>query len=124
MLHYNCGKFDWPRTLRLSPSRIHREKPASPGKGKPSMFSSECNQAADSLMDSGLCEDCFAEADDRREEIIHLARQQHQREGVIEIDDDALLSEGNANGCYMTVWVWLSFVGTRFNQEKGDENES
>jgi predicted amidophosphoribosyltransferase len=39
------------------------------------MLCSKCNQAADTLTDSGLCEDCHAQAEGRRFEIIELARQ-------------------------------------------------
>ena len=33
--------------------------------------------------------------------MIELAREQRQEEGLVEIDDDARLSEGNDNGCYV-----------------------
>ncbi len=76
------------------------------------MLCSKCNQSFDSLMDEGLCSDCYAEADDRRLEIVELARNEHQKDGEAEIDDNAQLSEGNDNGCYVQAWVWVGFSGT------------
>ncbi len=87
------------------------------------MICSKCNQAFDSLLDDGRCEDCHAQADDRRLEIINLARQQRQVEGAVEIDDNAQLSEGNDNGCYVQAWVWVSFSGTPFDKEKEEHDE-
>jgi hypothetical protein len=87
------------------------------------MLCSKCNQAANSLTDAGLCEDCHTQAEDRRCEIIELAREQREIEGAVEIDDKALLSEGNDNGCYVAAWVWVDFAGTQFDKEKEENNE-
>jgi hypothetical protein len=87
------------------------------------MLCSKCNQSADTLTDGGLCKDCHAQAEERRDEIIELARQQRELEGAVEIDDTALVSEGNANGCYVAAWVWCDFEGTPFDKEKGEANE-
>jgi hypothetical protein len=87
------------------------------------MLCSKCNQSFDSLTDQGICTDCYAEADDRRLEIIELAREQRAIEGAVENDDNALLSEGNDNGCYVAAWVWVDFSCTKFDKEKGQENE-
>ena len=84
------------------------------------MLCSKCHQSADGLTDSGLCAECHTPAEERRVGIIELARQQHQQEGLIEIDRNAQVSEGNANGCYVQAWVWVDFAGTRFNKEKGE----
>jgi len=73
------------------------------------MSCSKCNQSFDSLTDEGLCADCYAEADDRRLEIVEPARNEHQKDGEVEIDDNAQFSEGNDNGCYVAAWVWVSF---------------
>ena len=83
------------------------------------MLCSKCHQAADSLLDSGLCADCHAPAEERRLAIIKLARSQHEEEGQVEIDDNAPLSEGNDNGCYVQGWVWVDFTGTHLDKEKG-----
>lgn len=42
---------------------------------------------------------------ERRAEIIKLARQECDEEGVCEIDDDAKVSEGDDNGAYVQAWV-------------------
>ena len=85
------------------------------------MFCSKCNQSADLLRDGGLCEDCHAQSEERRFEIIDLARDQRQEEGLVEIDDNAQVSEGSDNGCYVQAWVWVSFTGTIFDKEKGED---
>jgi hypothetical protein len=87
------------------------------------MICSKCNQAFDSLMDEGLCTDCYQQAESRRLGIIDLARDYHQREGAVEIDDDAELSESNDNGCYVAAWVWVGFAGTEFDKEKKENDE-
>ena len=84
------------------------------------MRCSKCNESTDAFTDRGLCPDCHLEAEERRSEIIELAREQRQEEGLVEIDDTAQLSEGNDNGCYVAAWVWVDFSGTTF--EKGDAN--
>lgn len=61
---------------------------------------------------------------ERRREIVSLADDVLGVEGHIEIDDDALLSEGENNGCYVQAWVWLPFDGTKFDKEKEEENEN
>jgi len=87
------------------------------------MICTNCKQEADTLPDDRLCEACFADSEERRLEIIELARQQCQVEGAVEIDDDATLSEGNENGCFVRGWVWADFNGTKFDKETGDANE-
>jgi hypothetical protein len=87
------------------------------------MLCSKCNQSAEALTDGKLCQTCHAESEDRRCEIIELAREQREIEGAVEIDDNALLSEGNCNGCYVAAWVWVDFARTKFDKEKGEESE-
>jgi len=59
---------------------------------------------------------------ERKEEIRQLAREEHQCDGVIEIDSNAAISEGCDNGCYVAAWVWVDFSGTPFDKKKeGDE---
>ena len=84
------------------------------------MLCSKCHQSADSLLDSGLCADCHAPAEERRLAIIGLAQSRYEQEGSVEIDDNAHLSEGNDNGCYVQAWVWVDFARTRFDKEKED----
>jgi hypothetical protein len=81
------------------------------------MLCSKCHQSAEGLTDAGLCEDCYTQAEERRLGIIELAREQHQEEGEVEIDDNAQLSEGDDNGCYVQAWVWADFGGTKFDKE-------
>ena len=57
---------------------------------------------------------------------IELAREQHERYGEVEIDDDAKtshpeLSDVVENGTYVQAWVWVDFSGTKLDQEP-DEN--
>jgi hypothetical protein len=81
------------------------------------MLCSKCNESADALTDDGFCADCHMESEERRSEIIELAREQRQEEGAVEIDDNATLSEGSGNGCYIQAWVWVDFAETRFDKE-------
>ena len=71
------------------------------------MLCSKCNESADALTDNGLCVDCHMEVEERRLDIIDLARERHGEEGAVEIDDNAQLSEGDDNGCYVQAWVWV-----------------
>jgi hypothetical protein len=57
----------------------------------------------------------------RRTQIVELARTQCQEEGGVEIDDNAQISEGGDNGCYVAAWVWLDFTGTPFDKETPTE---
>ena len=55
---------------------------------------------------------------DRRKAIIDLAREQLPlREGTVEIDGDALVSEGDENGAYVQTWGWVDFDGTDLDKE-------
>ncbi len=56
---------------------------------------------------------------ERRGTIIALAHEQHNtssKEGELEIDDDAKISEGDDNGAYVQAWVWVSFADTELNK--------
>lgn len=46
-------------------------------------------------------------------EIIELARDQYEREGELEIDDNAVVSHGSDTGAYVQSWVWVDFVRCR-----------
>lgn len=52
----------------------------------------------------------------RDEKIIELAIDQHP-EGI-EFSEDALVSEGDDNGCYVQAWVWVDFAGTALDKGK------
>lgn len=43
------------------------------------------------------------------------------REGDLEMDDNAMISEGDDNGCYVQVWKWVDFNGTEFDKEAEEE---
>ena len=58
--------------------------------------------------------------DPRREQIVEMARESLGREGAIEFDDDAVVSEGSDNGAYVEGWIWVGFEGTPLDKEKGD----
>lgn len=55
------------------------------------------------------------------EEVIRqMARAQHHtrsREGELEIDEEAVVSEGYDNGAYVAAWVWVDFTGTVLDKE-------
>lgn len=87
------------------------------------MRCSKCHQTANSLLEGGFCANCHTPAEERRQAIIGLARSQYEEEGHTEIDDNAPLSEGDDNGCYVQAWVWVDFTGTRFDKEKGNTHD-
>jgi hypothetical protein len=53
---------------------------------------------------------------DRVAEIVALAGGA-STEGETEVDDNAIVSEGDDNGAYVSAWVWVSFAGTRLDKE-------
>lgn len=46
-----------------------------------------------------------------------LAKDEHEREGDLEIDEDAVVSEGDDNGAYVQCWKWVEFAGTPLDKE-------
>lgn len=51
----------------------------------------------------------------RRKAIVALAKTSpFLEEGVLEIDDDSVISEGEDNGAYVQAWLWVDFYGTKF----------
>ena len=54
----------------------------------------------------------------RRKRILVLAHEKLYRDETCEIDDNARISEGDDNGCYVQAWVWLDFSGTQFDKTK------
>lgn len=87
------------------------------------MHSSESPQSGAPLRKSGTHADDNAPAEARRRAILELARKHHEEDGQVEIDDNAQLSEGNDNGCYVQAWVWVDFNDTPFDKKKGDTHE-
>ena len=60
------------------------------------------------------------ESEARRLAIIDLADEQHPNEDI-SVDADAILSEGDDNGCYISAWLWISFSGTPYDKETEKE---
>ena len=52
---------------------------------------------------------------DRVAEIVELAYDAAS-DGELELADDAIISEGDDNGAYVSAWVWVSFAGTRLDK--------
>lgn len=53
--------------------------------------------------------------------IVQIARDNHERDGVLEIDSPTVISEGDDNGAYVQAWVWVGFDGTELDKE-GEEH--
>ena len=56
--------------------------------------------------------------DPRRQQILELARATLVREGELEFDDGAIVSEGNDNGAYLQAWAWVDFGGTTLDKDQ------
>jgi hypothetical protein len=54
---------------------------------------------------------------ERWEKIRQLARGVFVCDGNPEIDEDAVVSEGDDNGAYVAAWVWVPFSGTDLDKE-------
>lgn len=55
----------------------------------------------------------------RRQQILELARKnENLHEGELELDDNAKISEGDDNGAYVQVWMWVPFDGTPLDKEE------
>lgn len=58
-----------------------------------------------------------------REDIIRqLAKDEYYRDGEIEIDDNATISEGEDNGACVQAWVWVSFADTPLDKDHPTSN--
>lgn len=53
----------------------------------------------------------------RDNEIRALASEMHHRDGELEIDPDAIVSEGDDNGAYVAAWVWVDFSCTELDKD-------
>lgn len=63
--------------------------------------------------------DLSEEAEARRQRILEITREQNYiAEGEVEIDDNALISEDDGNGCYVAAWAWCPFAETDLDKEK------
>lgn len=62
----------------------------------------------------------FKHQEPTREKIMALARKNQNkmlRDGELELDMDAVISEGDDNGAYVQVWMWVPFSGTPLDKE-------
>ncbi len=85
----------------------------------------------DAIMDTTLTskvKDAIKEAEnaisegrpENVDQIITLAIDTHHQDGEVEIDQNAIISEGDDNGCYVSAWVWVSYADTPFDKEKSE----
>jgi hypothetical protein len=59
----------------------------------------------------------------RREQILAIARRnQNLRDGELELDDNAKVSEGDDNGAYIQTWMWVPFDGTPLDKEPSTDD--
>jgi len=56
---------------------------------------------------------------DRQKKIVELAKKCPMLcDGSLEVDDNAIVSEGSDNGAYVQAWLWISFEGTELDKSK------
>lgn len=55
-------------------------------------------------------------------DVLTLAKRADQ-EGAIEVDNSAIVSEGDDNGAYVSAWLWVSFEGTALDKDVEPEDE-
>lgn len=54
----------------------------------------------------------------RRKKIMELASNNRMlRDGELELDQNAKISEGDSNGAYVQTWMWVPFSGTELDKE-------
>ena len=56
--------------------------------------------------------------DPRRQQILELARATLAREGELEFDEGAIVSEADDNGAYLQAWAWVDFGGTTLDKDQ------
>jgi len=54
---------------------------------------------------------------EREGQILDIARLDHRVGDELEIDDNAVISEGDDNGCFVQAWMWVSFHDTSLDKE-------
>lgn len=59
----------------------------------------------------------------RRAAILELASSKFEHEGDLELDDKAVISEGDDNGAYVQMWQWVPFDNTELCKGEGSGNE-
>ena len=64
------------------------------------------------------------ESDPVRDSAIRsMAKDEHASDGYIEIDENAIVSEGDDNGAYVAAWVWVDFAGTDMDKDETPEQQ-
>lgn len=61
------------------------------------------------------------EPNERDLKIVELAQMRYPRDledGDLDVDANAMVSEGDENGAYVSAWLWVSFAGTELDKEK------
>lgn len=106
LIHWKTpGSVDWSNSARAEMTR--RDKAAeSP---------TQADRLPDTIDDSGEA---------RRNAIVTYAQSILAVEDTLEIDDNAKVSEGDENGCFVQAWAWLSFADTEFDKEPEVEIEA
>lgn len=59
-----------------------------------------------------------SETETRNAAIRQMAKDEWNKDGEIEIDDGAVVSEGDDNGAYVAAWVWVGFGGTELDKDR------
>lgn len=54
----------------------------------------------------------------RNDQIRAMAKDQFEEEGDLELDEGAVVSEGDDNGAYVQMWKWVDFSGTVLCKDK------
>ena len=62
-------------------------------------------------------------AEKHHAQVVALAKDQWEKEGQVEIDANAVVSDGDDNGAYVQAWVWVDFDGTPLDKEKDPEEQ-
>jgi len=57
----------------------------------------------------------------QRDKIVELAEDQHGKQGLLELDGQANISESENNGAWVSAWVWVDFSDTELDKEEDDE---
>lgn len=53
---------------------------------------------------------------EQRDDVIRKLAYTYQKDGELEIDEGAVISEGDDNGAYVASWVWVDFSGTELDK--------
>lgn len=54
-----------------------------------------------------------------KQKILELASEDPRlKDGDLELDNGAKVSEGDDNGAYVQVWMWVPFEGTKLDKNK------